>query len=965
MALFGCIATPAAHQLFQDMSFGEESKLAASITAAAFDQNAPTVFQAMRTTTMMDVKAAAAFVQHTKLPDDVRSLVQAVEQGSDHRRKMPDLSDPRFDAALQKARVVLNDMFLSAWEELDDKVIECKEYEELNRGHHDQVAADLARLGSQLGDLARIESQAESGTAQMEQEIHDLQETIEKETTTYNQIRASNDAEMTIRTNDLDVFTMILQFTKCADATSLMQRDSIRVCEAQSGKQMVLFSDSHLQEKYEHLLTPKIRLLISNVLLSVSGNRSPGSFLQMQQPMNTTTAVPPPVDPTPVAGEEGQVCSGDDCMKSCPPNPPDCGLLHDKLSLLWGDYKDKVDELQMEMNKNEFEWEELKLNLNEQLKALTSSKARFSTLLAEARSGMAGDREEEKMKVAEREELDLTYHEFMKKCKKDITLLAYRKMYAAHTVRNALLINATTCQTPKIWDCDVGAWVPSACSVSCDNACPDPKDPFACGGWQEVTRQVVVEQDRNHCGVMCPPMSRYSRCNQKKCPIDCEMSQWSGWSKCSADCEGGVQSHTRSILTKPLFGGQACNTQEESRPCNTMSCDRDCTLASWSAWTPCSKACDGGYQERHRHVLIPTRGFGKCPKSFAASRYEKQKCNVQNCVGDEMCVAKQDLIIAIDGSGSLAQNGFQFLKSFAVALLERYKTLYFGAAATRIGVLLFGNGVILDDGRTVSPAINVQPLTDDLSLVKAGLEGMVFKKGFTNMAQAFALAEVMYTAKGRAGAQSAILVITDGKPSFSFQTGELVQQLEDKNIQRFFMVVNENGGDELRQMETWASQPWETNLIHVPGLEILDADRGVWVQKALVMFCPMTASVTGMAQEEVSQGFMLVKESGICGDKGELLSTDANDASSCAYLAKGVGATAFLLGSWFRRGYCYASPMGVVQQQYSEWEQYRMDPTCPEIDGWTESQLFDFYAVAPQIPVEEMAAAPQIEAEDS
>ena len=30
---------------------------------------------------------------------------------------------------------------------------------------------------------------------------------------------------------------------------------------------------------------------------------------------------------------------------------PDCGLLQDKLSLMWGDYKDKIDELTMEVNK--------------------------------------------------------------------------------------------------------------------------------------------------------------------------------------------------------------------------------------------------------------------------------------------------------------------------------------------------------------------------------------------------------------------------------------------------------------------------------------------------------------------------------------------------------------------------------------------------------------------------------------
>jgi len=74
----------------------------------------------------------------------------------------------------------------------------------------------------------------------------------------------------------------------------------------------------------------------------------------------------------------------------------------------------------------------------------------------------------------------------------------------------------------------------------------------------------------------------------------------------------------------------------------------------------------------------------------------------------------------------------------------------------KVGVLQFGNGVVLADGRTVSPAINVQPLTTDLALVKTGLENLPYKKGFTNMAQAFALSEVMYTAAGRRDTVSVI-----------------------------------------------------------------------------------------------------------------------------------------------------------------------------------------------------------------
>ena len=40
---------------------------------------------------------------------------------------------------------------------------------------------------------------------------------------------------------------------------------------------------------------------------------------------------------------------------------PECGLLHEKLSLMWGDYQDKVDELTMEMNKSAYLIERLEI----------------------------------------------------------------------------------------------------------------------------------------------------------------------------------------------------------------------------------------------------------------------------------------------------------------------------------------------------------------------------------------------------------------------------------------------------------------------------------------------------------------------------------------------------------------------------------------------------------------------------
>ena len=871
------------------------------------------------------------------------------------------------ETSMSKARVALNDLVEKAWVELDDKIIECKEYQEMNRGTFDQVTTDISRLVEQVTDLERVETEAVEGISKTDMGIQAVEDEISKETKIYNYNYAKNNEELTRRQNDLDVFQFILTFTRCADATSLIQSsvNETRICAIKGGGHAMCFHDHRAQARFNQMFSKSSKKGISDILEQVQGG-SLTAFLQDQQAPTTTAnpaiAAAMASPPSPVAGADEPLPKGfvpaPFCCEAygvscgpagggimCSPDTPDCGLLHDKLSLMWGDYKDKVDELTMEMNMNAYMFEELKITLNDQIKLLVNSKARFAMMLSEARSNLAADREEIKAKQQQKEELDRVFIDEMKKCCERVKWIMFQDMCALIVVRNAVLEASTECPGDQIVDCDLDAWVGKQCTVECDDSCPeipDASEVYSCGGWQEIYRKVVVAPDA--CGLSCPDLSRTKKCNQKKCPVDCVMSEWSGWSKCTADCEGGVRSHTRSLITKPKNGGLSCNTNEETEACNTMSCDRDCTLARWTPWTPCSVACGGGLQSRAKHVLIPTRGFGKCPKETSNKRFRERQCNQQDCVGDEICVANQDLILAIDGSGSVREDGFNILKSYAVALVAKYEATYFGASAMKVGVIEFGNGIIMEDGVTVSPAMNVQPLTTDMSTVKTAVEGMVQKKGFTNMAQAFALAETMYTSTGRKGAQSAILVITDGKPSFQFQTNELVEQLDDKGVARFFVVVGESEKD-LNLMKKWASAPWETNLLHVPGLAVVEADEGLWAQKALTLFCPAAMSPSLLTVKESNGGFMHVRDGGYCGGRGSLLSTEANDAEACAFLAQGAGAQSFLLGIWFRRGYCYAGQMQVDSAQYTTWNGGRAEPECP--DGWTNSMIFDFYAMEP------------------
>merc|ERR1719409_289859 len=223
--------------------------------------------------------------------------------------------------------------------------------------------------------------------------------------------------------------------------------------------------------------------------------------------------------------------------------------------------------------------------------------------------------------------------------------------------------------------------------------------------------------------------------------------------------------------------------------------------------------------------------------------------------------------MAIDSSGSLRKDGFKIVKDFATKLIGKYMGAYYGYEDMRIGVVQFGNGKIEADG-TVSKAILVKELTSTMADVKQAITNLEYTKGFTNMAQAFGVAEKMFLLGGRKEAQSAVMTLTDGKPSFLFQTYQKVMELKDKHVKLFFAPITTFGGDEMKLMKKWASSPWPTHIVHIPGLEPLQAGEALFAQRILVKFCPQAMSPSAMMVEEQEQGFLLVRERGYCGHGG-------------------------------------------------------------------------------------------------
>jgi hypothetical protein len=166
------------------------------------------------------------------------------------------------------------------------------------------------------------------------------------------------------------------------------------------------------------------------------------------------------------------------------------------------------------------------------------------------------------------------------------------------------------------------------CSVDC--VVGDWSNWSACsancgGGTQQRTRSILTQPKGN--GISCPALTDTKVCNTDACPVDCVVSEWSNWSACSVNCGGGTQQRTRSILTQARNNGISCPELIQTKACNTEVCPVNCVVSDWSNWGTCTKSCGDGLQERTRNIITPSQGNGiSCPEVR-----ETKICNLATC----------------------------------------------------------------------------------------------------------------------------------------------------------------------------------------------------------------------------------------------------------------------------------------------------------------------------------------------
>lgn len=314
-------------------------------------------------------------------------------------------------------------------------------------------------------------------------------------------------------------------------------------------------------------------------------------------------------------------------------------------------------------------------------------------------------------------------------------------------------------------------------------------------------------------GASCPVLSAVKPCNQQKCPIDCKLADWSGWSSCTAKCGGGITERARAIEVEPIHGGVACGETTEALSCHLQACDKDCELSDWTGWSACSKHCNGGLEHRVKTIIEPAVGDGACPHLGGEERLQEKPCNqfaCQRLPGQRTltCESKVDVILVIDGSGSLGQSGWD-------ASVEAGAMLARGFDGSRhevnLAVMLFSWNVEW-----------VQHFSNDCQGAATKIEGLTWPRSLTFTSRALNAAKSELSL-GRQDAETVVIVITDGRP-MSVRNTEIASRQLRQSARLMYVPVTRWAP--VSQMRQWASHPTQENFLALDSFsELTNPDK--------------------------------------------------------------------------------------------------------------------------------------------
>merc|ERR1719440_1154077 len=202
-------------------------------------------------------------------------------------------------------------------------------------------------------------------------------------------------------------------------------------------------------------------------------------------------------------------------------------------------------------------------------------------------------------------------------------------------------------------------------------------------------------------------------------------------------------------------------------------------------------------------------GEGHCPDDESEERQQYEDCNMFMCeplAETLICQDTLDVVLLIDGSGSIGPTGWEKSKHAAKLLMDAFKGD--SKSDNEVAVLLYSKYTT-----------TVTHFTKDFDAAKTAIDGMSWPRSYTKTGRALDTAKDELRL-GRPEAKSVVICITDGRPMSTRYTERAAKKLR-KQARLLWVPVTRWAP--LNDIKKWASTPRSENIVEANSWTVLES----------------------------------------------------------------------------------------------------------------------------------------------
>jgi len=747
-------------------------------------------------------------------------------------------------AAVEGARKMLNEMIFTSMSKYDTEIATCTEYYadqcSAMKTCRGQISASNYGAANSRGKILA----AQSTINQMQGDIPGTKQELKNHNRKCADEEKNARVRLKIVQGDIEVLTAILKMTECKEELVQFEKLSLLHCQDPcTEKSFITFDHDGLKQKVSQLQSSLSHGLMQDTFKDLfEGIESLESIDSLDQspfvnktkfnnPRLPRTLVPSNPCTNPKAGAPSRPDKAKGKGKCTIAKSPDCPRIQERFLLIQAGIKDEAENLLTEIASMEDRCKKSADTYESQIQDDHQRERQAEVDLADGTKMEADAGEAARQTARQNDQLKSDLEKQMKTCSTNYINFE-SELCALKKIRGELYKKLKGGYTAFFQDCVVSKWDPEECSKKC------------AGGEQKLTRNVMTHPNK---GAKCLPLTALKKCNLDPCPVDCKLGAWNGYSKCSAQCGGGVQQRLRDVKVPAKSGGKPCDETSQTRSCNSQACEKDCELGRWTQWGHCSKDCDGGTQKRQKFIAEQAQGEGKWPGKWSSKRLQYKRCNMNRCglaVGAQTltCNEELDIVLLLDGSGSLRKNGWDaeikaaktFIDAFAgTGAKANLAVILYSGPRTWGGVRkCFGKNKRSVDMANTCKIKSVTHFSHDMAKVKAEIGKLTWPKGSTLTSLAL-LSAYTELSLGRKDAKSVVVAITDGRP-LSYRATGMASRLVRKKARLVWVPVTRNAP--LWRIKQWATRRWQENVVEVKTFK--DLEKPDIVTHVVANICP-------------------------------------------------------------------------------------------------------------------------------